>query len=173
MELIKEINYNIDINKLLKIVNGYVYKDLALRMEGFSVQTRLNVPYPWNFIDGLESLKLYPTGTVEQDFKFLNQIFKNTVIENIVCDLKLFRTRVMIKNQKTCYSFHQDATWRVHIPIITDPQCVFYFPEHGQRFHLEVGKVYNVNTKEIHTFINASERQRVHMVGCIDIKDLC
>ena len=74
MELIKVINYNIDINQLLKIVNSYVYKDLPLRMDGFSVQTRLNVLDPWNLIDGLESLKLYPKGTVEQDFKFLNQI---------------------------------------------------------------------------------------------------
>jgi|TARA_B100001094_G_scaffold79869_1_gene76123 hypothetical protein len=168
MELIKVINYNIDINQLLKIVNSYVYKDLPLRMDGFSVQTRLNVLDPWNLIDGLESLKLYPKGTVEQDFKFLNQIFKNTIIEKIVCDLNLFRTRVMVKNQKTCYSFHQDGTWRVHIPIITDPQCVFYFPEHGQRFHLEVGKVYKINTTETHTFINGSKQQRIHLIGCVN-----
>ena len=167
MELVQEIDYHLEINKLQEIINKFILMDLPLRMDGLSIQARRHVPNPWNLIDGLESLKLYPEGTVEQDFKYLNPNFKNTIIENIVCDLKLFRTRVMIKNQKTCYSFHRDSTWRVHIPISTDPQCVFYFPDHGKCFHLEVGKVYKVNTTEIHTFINASKMKRGHMVGCI------
>lgn len=167
MQLVKEIDYNIDIVQLRKIVETYIYTDLAFRMEGFSMQHRLNVPDPWTLVDGLERLQLYPKDTIEQDFKYLNQLFKNTIIEKIVCDLKLFRTRAMIKEPKTCYTFHRDQTWRIHIPIITNPQCVFYFPDHNEQFHLEESRIYAVNTKEVHTFINGSNKSRIHFVGCI------
>ena len=75
---------------------------------------------------------------------------------------------------KTCYSLHQDMTWRLHIPIITNDKCFFYFPKHKQDFFLEEGKVYLVNTTETHTFVNSSTDHRIHLVGCIDNKDyLC
>lgn len=170
MELVKELKYQINIDDIRNCLEDVRKHPLVIRMEGISVQHRKGVPSPWDIIDGLESLKLY-NGVTEYDFDQIHKSFINTEIEKIVKDFKLIRTRCMFKEGKTCYSFHADPTWRLHVPIWTNKNCVFYFPKHKQQYHLESGKVYLVNTKETHTFINSSDNVRWHLVGCTNIKD--
>jgi len=173
MELVKEINFGVDIKELQHFTLQYLNNDFAIRMNGFSLQHRNDVVDPWSFVDGLESGKLYQNFS-EKVFSTINEKFINTEFERIINHFSLFRTRIMNMIGKTCYSLHQDMTWRLHIPIITNDKCFFYFPKHKQDFRLEQGKAYLVNTTEKHTFVNSSTDHRIHLVGCIDIKDyLC
>lgn len=170
MDLVKEINYDVDVEKLQILTSKYIKHNLAIRMNGFSLQHRKEVIEPWNFVDGLESGKLYQNCS-EKDFSIINDKFIHTEFERIITHFSLFRTRVMELKGRQCYSIHHDSTWRLHIPIITNDNCFFYFPKHKQDFFLEEGKVYLVNTIEKHTFVNTSNDNRAHLVGCIDIKD--
>ena len=169
MSPIKELNYAVDYNELFYLLEDIIDNhDIVRRMNGLSLQHRKDVPIPWNIVDGLERLNLY-NGVPEKDFCQIHKKFINTQFENLINDFKLYISRIMIMEGKTCYSFHADSTWRLHVPIVTNNDCVFYFPEYNQQYHLELGKVYLVNTTNKHTFINGSTNSRIHLVGCIDV----
>ena len=165
--LVQEINYQFNFNKLKKETPKIKGTDIITNHSGVSVQHRLNIPNPWNLIDGLESLRSY-TNAKEHDFHVLHENFKNTEYEKIINDFNLVRSRILYLEEKYCYSIHQDKTWRLHIPIKTNPDCLFYFPDHKEHFHLEEGKVYKVNTTERHTFFNAGWDNRIHFMGCLE-----
>ena len=99
-------------------------------------------------------------------YKNLNPFFLGTVFEDLIHEFKMFRSRLMWVGPYSCYSMHKDLTPRIHIPIITNPECYFVFKQ-GLVSHLELGGVYETNTLEAHTFINCSDRHRLHLVGCI------
>jgi hypothetical protein len=103
----------------------------------------------------------------ELEYTELNPFFKDTIFETIINQYSLKRTRLMWVNPKSCYSLHQDETPRVHIPLITNPECYFLFPP-GIMFSLNVNSVWWVNTKLKHTFLNCSEEPRLHLVGVIE-----
>lgn len=167
MKLIEELDYQINLEQLKKCTPGLRHSNpLFFKFYGLSIQHRKNVPAPWNLIDGLESLKIYEDCT-EKDFNVVHKNFKNTEYERIINDFNLVRSRVMLMSEKQCYSIHRDNTWRLHIPIETNPDCLFYFPDYKEHFHLELGKVYKVNTTERHTFLNAQKDDRKHFVGCL------
>ena len=103
----------------------------------------------------------------ELEYTELNPFFKDTIFETIIEKYNLKRTRLMWVNQKSCYSLHSDETARIHIPLITDPECYFLFKP-GSLHHLPTDSVWWVNTKLRHTFLNCSEHPRLHLVGVID-----
>jgi hypothetical protein len=100
----------------------------------------------------------------DKNFDQLNSFYANSCIQDIIQNYKLYRTRWMWVNPFSCYSIHQDFTPRIHIPLITNDQCLFVFPPH-RTFHLPIGKVYKVDTTKKHTFINCSEFPRLHLIG--------
>jgi hypothetical protein len=102
----------------------------------------------------------------DKKFNKLNTFYSNSVIEKIISKYNLYRTRWIWVNPFSCYSIHNDFSPRIHIPIITNPQCLFLFPP-NQTFHLETNKVYRVDTTKKHTFINCSDHPRLHLVGAI------
>ena len=65
-----------------------------------------------------------------------------------------------------CYSIHKDDTPRIHVPIITNPECYFVFKQ-GLLSHLPAGSVYWVDTTKFHTFMNCSDTPRLHIVGIV------
>jgi len=165
--LVQKIKYDYDVNALNSIVMPYLSTDLAVRMDGISIQHRTGVDIPWNLIDGLESLSIYGNAVKTSDFQHVNTLFKYTILEDIIKKFNLYRTRIMILEAGKCYSLHADKNYRFHIPIVTNDKCFFYFPETQENFVLEQSCVYIVNTTRMHTFINASKQQRVHLVGDI------
>ena len=88
--------------------------------------------------------------------------YTNTVIQ----ELNMFRTRVMRMKKKTCYTYHQDKTPRVHIPIITHENCFFIYEDRVIRCPAN-GKSYYVDTRKRHTFVNSWIHDRIHIVGCV------
>jgi hypothetical protein len=96
----------------------------------------------------------------------LNMFFKGTVFEDVIEQYKLTRTRLMWVDPFACYSMHQDTTPRIHIPMITNPECYFVF-KNGTIQHMLTGAVYWVDTTQHHTFMNCSSISRLHLIGVV------
>lgn len=103
----------------------------------------------------------------ELEYTKLNPFFAGTVFENVIKQYNLSRTRFMWINPFSCYTIHRDTTPRVHIPLITNLGCYFVFAKTGL-VHLNYGKVFWVDTRQSHTFINCSEIPRLHLVGVVE-----
>jgi len=87
---------------------------------------------------------------------------------NAVMDtLGMYRTRMMRMKPKSCYTYHQDPTKRIHIPLITNESC-FMVIEDKCYWYPADGNYYIADTTKLHTFVNASKEERVHIIGCID-----
>jgi hypothetical protein len=103
----------------------------------------------------------------ELSYTEINPLFKGTEFEKIIQDYGFKRTRLMWVGPYACYSMHRDQTPRLHIPLITNPQCYFVFAQ-GNLVHLPADGLYWVDTKKFHTFMNCSDQHRLHMVGVVD-----
>jgi len=103
----------------------------------------------------------------ELSYDQLNPFYKGTIIETLINQFNLKRTRLMWVNPYACYSMHKDTTPRIHIPIITNPECYFVFKT-GCVQHMPAGAVYWTDTTALHTFMNCSDISRLHLVGAID-----
>jgi len=100
----------------------------------------------------------------ETEFNVLNPFFSNTIFESLIDKYQLTRTRLMWLNPFACYSLHLDDSERVHIPLITNSDCLFIFSDISP-FHLPVGHAYVVDTRKKHSFANFSDKPRLHLVG--------
>lgn len=103
----------------------------------------------------------------ELDYTNLNPFFKDTVFEEIINKYNFKRTRLMWVGPYACYSMHKDETPRIHIPLITNPECYFLFNP-GQLINLRTGYVWWTDTTRRHTFINCSDQHRLHLVGVVE-----
>lgn len=162
--LVQEIFFDINLNELKELVLSLKENILFKRMLGCSIQHRENIEDPWNFIDGMENLSIYKNA-IEQDFCKINNRFIESELSHVIKKFNLYRSRIMVLKEKTSYSMHADPYYRLHIPIFSNDEAFFYFPKHEKTFILEEGKVYKVNTTETHTFVNTSEKNRVHFVA--------
>lgn len=110
----------------------------------------------------------YGTGKAKHDNvefnipMFPNMIYTNNIIEM----LGIYRTRVLRLKPKTCYTYHTDRTKRIHIPLITNNKCMFIIDDKVYRYPAD-GNYYEINTTLLHTAINASREDRIHIVGCL------
>jgi len=108
--------------------------------------------------------KKYELGYKETDFNTF--IFDLPYINSILLDLKMYRTRVMNLKSKTCYTYHRDITKRIHIPIETNKDCFMIVNKEVKHYPAD-GNYYIVDTTQYHTALNASNQDRVHLVGVI------
>lgn len=109
-------------------------------------------------------------GMLDHQFNTLHPDLKNTEIDRWVQSFPfpIFRLRLMLRPKMSCYSIHRDRTKRLHLPLKTNESCLFCFPEKSLMYHLKEGINYVVDTRITHTFINCSEFDRIHLVGCVD-----
>ena len=96
---------------------------------------------------------------------FCEPTFDLPYINYIIQELKLFRTRVMKMKPRTCYTYHQDKTPRIHVPVVTDEKCFFVYEDKVVRCPAN-GNSYYVDTRKRHTFVNCWTQDRIHIVGC-------
>lgn len=99
--------------------------------------------------------------------KEINPQIKGTEFEKIINKFNLSRTRLLWVKPFVCYSMHRDTSPRIHIPLITNKDCYFVF-KYSIPAHLSVGHVYQVDTRNFHTFVNCSEHHRLHIVGAVE-----
>lgn len=109
------------------------------------------------------SMKWYPY----KERSFSHCIFPQLKYTNkIIKDLNLYRTRILNLKSKTCLNYHCDNSPRIHIPLITNEDCFFILEDQIMRFPAD-GNYYYVDTRKKHTAVNASNEDRIHMVGCV------
>jgi hypothetical protein len=64
--------------------------------------------------------------------------------------------------------WHKDPQWfhdncvRLHVPIITNDQCVQLWE--GQEFHMSYGYLYELNNRVMHSARNAGHQPRTHLI---------
>lgn len=125
-------------------------------------------------LQGIEgqSDPFYGTGRITDienhtETDFVYPIFDQLIYTNQILEqLNVYRARVMRMKPKTCYSYHQDYTRRLHIPLITNDKCFFVIDDEVVRYPAD-GNYYVADTRKFHTFVNASFEERIHIVGCI------
>lgn len=86
---------------------------------------------------------------------------------SILSELKMYRSRIMNMYPSLCYSYHRDPTPRIHIPLVTNENCFFVIEDEVIRLPAD-GNYYYVDTTKKHTFVNASAKDRIHIIGCVD-----
>lgn len=99
----------------------------------------------------------------ETDFTY--NIFDTPIINHYIEKYNMHRTRLMVSQPRTCLSWHRDRQPRIHIPIQTDIGCRMVIE--GEEMHMEKGKIYIADTTKYHSAMNASDRKRIHIVGCV------
>jgi len=124
---------------------------------------------------GLQSVKgiddpFYATGRItekeHEETDFTEFLFDMPYLNSILKEHNVYRARVMKMKERTCYTYHQDLTKRLHIPLITNENCFLLLDK--QAVHLPAdGSVYIVDTTKFHTAINASLEDRIHIIGCL------
>lgn len=105
----------------------------------------------------------------EHDFKVLCTGFKDSLFEDVYNKLTnkyvVGRIRVMNSKPKTCLSWHEDQTPRLHYPIKTQDGCFMVIE--NQSVHLKQNQWYWTNTVLPHTAFNGSRNDRLHLVVTI------
>ena len=95
---------------------------------------------------------------------------KNTYLETVYNKISeyfnLGRLRILLLEPRNCLSYHRDPEARLHIPILTNPGCLFIADNFCT--HLPAnGTVYYANTRRYHTALNGGETNRVHLVATV------
>lgn len=120
------------------------------------------------WFDGVGQLS--KLGLEEKQFMMLNEECRGTYIEEVIKSLpyRLGRLRLMRLRRRSCMSVHYDTTWRIHLPLVTNPEALMIFPEDALICHMpNDGRVYLTNTLKPHTAMNGGLEDRVHLVGVI------
>ena len=112
----------------------------------------------------------YSTGKItdkeHKETDFTEFLFDLPYTNSILKENKVCRARVMRMKEKTCYTYHQDWTKRLHIPLITNENCWLIVDK--EIMHLPAdGSIYIIDTTKFHTAVNASREDRIHIVGCL------
>ena len=108
--------------------------------------------------------KILDSGRREEDL--VHKLFNIPYVNSIIDEYKLYRTKFFLMRPKTCYSYHRDQTKRLHIPIVTNDKCFFVINDRVVRTP-EEGRPYVLDTTQIHTAVNASFMDRIHLIGCL------
>ena len=101
----------------------------------------------------------------EKDFKI--PLFDMPYINSIIEKYNMYRTRLMLQYEVECYTYHQDFSPRIHIPVETNENCLFILEDKIHRLN-DDGTVYWVDTTKKHTAMNGSRKNRYHIVGCVN-----
>lgn len=153
---------NIDIKSLLDC-----YREIESSIEWFDYEKGKQAGLQYR--DG-ENPWLSAVGKSKGDdlsVKEINPQIKNTEFEKTIKKFNLSRARLLWVKPFVCYSMHRDDSPRIHIPLVTNENCYFVF-KGWHPMHLNIGKVYLVDTTKFHTFMNCSEEYRLHIVGAVE-----
>jgi hypothetical protein len=111
----------------------------------------------------------FETPYTEEQFTNLCSQFKNTLFELVFNELtskyKIGRIRLMKSKPKTCLSWHVDSNIRIHYPIKTQEGCFMIIE--NELMHLELNSWWQTNTFPLHTAVNASKEDRIHLVAVV------
>ena len=186
--MIKQLDININNDLLLHTAkNLNIFELLKLYNNQVAVHSRKKTAPNEQLTEGCNSLFLdwnaydekihseVPEREIkleENEFNVICDLFKNTYIETVINLLNetygVYRGRFMYLKYKTCLSFHTDTSYRIHIPLITNPNCFMVIDD--KLFRMNESSTYITNTTVRHTAVNAGITDRLHLVFCTDSK---
>ena len=104
----------------------------------------------------------------DNELEYNVNLFNIPYINSIIDEHELVRTRLMRMKPKTCLYWHNDSTKRLHIPVVTNPHCFLIVD--GEQMHIPAtGDAYIIDTTKMHTALNASKQDRIHIVGAFSV----
>ena len=159
IKILEKINEQLILDSFNLIEKNIVWTSYDNKSKQAGLQYKDNED-PWSSAVGKS------TGE-ELSYKNINPLFKDTIFEELINKYNLLRTRLMWVSPYSCYSMHRDETPRIHIPLITNPECYFVFQK-GIISNLKQGNVWWVDTRMLHTFMNCSDLPRLHLVGIVE-----
>jgi len=105
---------------------------------------------------------------IDSDYKYWNKAVCQKIrqaVDSIGVDFHKITINEL--PQQRGLIIHRDGCWKYHYPIRTNPQCFLYDatdPIDQKVYHLEQGKLYNVDTTRDHYVYNASHDTRYHLI---------
>jgi len=122
-----------------------------------------------NGVDNITNLLKKTEQLNESDFTVICSQFKGTTFETVYNMLNqhyiLGRVRLMRLHPKTCLSWHNDDTPRLHFPLLTQEGCMMAIED--EVMHLPKNKWFMTETTAKHTAFNGSKSSRIHLVAVI------
>jgi len=107
---------------------------------------------------------------VEAAYTELFPEFEDTYFEHVLAELSsiatIGRVRINLKDPFNANSWHRDPEPRLHIPIHTNPGCLFVVNHHCTHLPAD-GSVYFTDTRGYHTALNGGDTARVHLVAAV------
>lgn len=119
-----------------------------------------------------------PEGTSENIYASVDAQFHNTpllaqcpyfkqVIDSFHCEKEAIRLMQLapgseIKAHRDSKCGYEDGVFRIHIPLITEPEVLFYF--NGIPVHMAVGECWYGNFNALHRIVHHGIKPRVHLV---------
>jgi len=169
--MIKKTNINTDIQKIRESVSN-VYHHFDDR-DQISVTCRPGCEDP--LYDGVGSLL---NERKDGEYNVIVPEFKGTIIEEFLEDLpfRYGRTRLLRMQGRKCYGIHWDESVRYHLAIFTNRQALILHKENRCKedvfqediihsYHIPAdGYLYEMDATKIHTAINSSTEERIHLV---------
>lgn len=109
---------------------------------------------------------MYNKQNPENTYKYLQPSLKNTIIEEFFSRFPgAHRARLINVIGKLCYGMHRDYISRAHLALKTNRNALFIFPELSKFEHIPEDKsVYLVDTTQLHSFVNCSLENRIHLM---------
>jgi hypothetical protein len=159
-------NLVIEVNELVK---NFPFKDNVLQL-GLQVKDP-NDDSIDQFYESTGRIRRTGGMIIEPQYKFIHPKLKGGYIDQWIQSLseyRIVRTRLMYMLPRTCYSIHSDPYPRIHLPVVTNGQCLMLFPGDNSIEHMPAdGTSFYVDTTKKHTFVNCSEVPRIHLVGVV------
>ena len=155
-----------DIGKILLELGLFeIENEIPDKMEQYSLQS-INDNDVWEIGTG-EFQTWYDRGVRERDFSII-KLPKKSETYRFITENRLCRTRVMKLHPKSCYSWHQDDSKRLHLALQTNDKCFFVVENEIIRIKSD-GFPFLLDTTKFHTAINANLENftRIHLVGCV------
>lgn len=121
-----------------------------------------------DFIDSTGKLVEQENNLSQSDFTIVNASLDNTCLKEVINtlskDYKIGRVRLMALPHKKCMSIHTDTTKRIHIPVVTNENCLMIVD--NQVYHMPAnGNAYLTDTTKPHTALNANHSfMRLHLL---------
>ena len=144
----------IDIDRILVELDIHVPKAPQVALQG--VEGNSDPLYGIGKLSGIE----------HKENEFIIPNFNIEYTNSILKRLGMYRSRLMTMRETSCYSYHKDPTKRIHIPLVTNDKCFMVIDDIVHRYPAD-GNYYIVDTTKMHTAVNGSWEDRVHIVGCI------
>jgi hypothetical protein len=170
--------YDMDVDQFLIANNGQMS---IQTIPGTPVEDQpnsgtLSLHYDWDNHDSTDPTskpKMRDVILDEIDFTEVCDFLKGTYTEEVINIFNekygAVRGRYMMMNWKTCLTYHNDKTSRIHLPLVANENCFMIIDEKVEKLH--EGITYHVDTTKKHTALNAGRHLRFHMVFCLPPKD--